>query len=331
MDFTKQQLISSIFDPNLRNFDELCLQIFRYQYQFNEVYRKYCQFIAVNDPHEIQHISQIPFLPITFFKSHTVLSTHEPAQIVFSSSATGGMGQSKHLVSDLSLYHQSSQIAFEQNFGMLKDYCFLALLPSYLEREGSSLIYMVQQFMNASKHPLNGFFLYEYETLKNRIEQLERMNQNYVVFGVSFALLDFAEQAGTAIKTGKVIETGGMKGRKKELTKMEVYSFLKQALQTESIYSEYGMTELLSQVYSDTQGNYRCNPWMRVLISDPNDPFHYLGHQKTGLINMIDLANINSCCFIQTSDLGRTYANGTFEVLGRLDHSDLRGCSLLIA
>ncbi len=326
-----QQFINSIFEPNLSNFDELCLQIFRFQFENNSIYRKYCNYIGINDEKKIKFIREIPFLPITFFKYHTIISSNDPIQKIFYSSSTAGTGQSKHHITDLSIYQKSFVKGFESKFGPVKDYCFLALLPSYLEREGSSLIYMVQHFMKESKHPLNGFFLYEYLTLKNRIQQLESLNQPYILFGVSFALLDFMEQAGTEIKMGKVIETGGMKGRKKEITKMEVNFLLQQGLKTNSICSEYGMTELLSQAYSEPNGQFTCNSWMRIFISDPNDPFKFLGDNKTGVINIIDLANINSCCFIQSSDLGRTLENGAFEVLGRVDNSDLRGCSLLIA
>lgn len=324
-----QQLINSIFEPNLRNFDDLCLHFFQFQFENNYIYRKYCNYIGINGIKKINNIREIPFLPITFFKHHTVITSKDPIQKTFTSSSTAGIGVSKHHITDLSLYHKSIVSGFEKKFGSIKDYCFLALLPSYLEREGSSLVYMVQQLMNQSKHPLNGFFLYEYNTLRNRIQQLERMNQPYILFGVSFALLDFIEQAETEIKIGKVIETGGMKGRKKEITKMEVKFLLHQGFKTDSIFSEYGMTELLSQAYSEPNGQYTCNSWMRVLISDPNDPFRFIGDHKTGVINIIDFANINSCCFIQTSDLGRTFKNGAFEVLGRLDNSDLRGCSLL--
>ncbi len=325
------QLYNSIFDSNLNNFDELCFNVFGFQYQNNEIYRKYCNYIGVFEPAAIRNIEKIPFLPISFFKTHPILSSTQPVQKIFSSSATGGMGQSKHYITDLNIYIKSFVSGFERKFGKTENYCFLALLPSYLEREGSSLIYMVQHLMNLSKHPLNGFFLYEHKTLSERMEQLERMNQPYILFGVSFALLDFISSAKIEMKTGKVIETGGMKGRKKELTKMEVQNRLREALKTEFIYSEYGMTELLSQAYAFNDDMYDCPPWMRILISDPNDPFSIMGTNKTGVINVIDLANINSCSFIKTADLGRMDKAGKFEVLGRMDNSELRGCSLMIS
>lgn len=324
------QLYNSIFDSNLSNFDEFCFNLFEFQYQNNEIYRKYCNCIGISEPGTIRTIEKIPFLPISFFKTHRVLSSKQPIQKVFSSSATGGMGQSHHYITDLNIYIKSFVSGFERVFGKAQSYCFLALLPSYLEREGSSLIYMVQHLMNLSKHPLNGFFLYEHKTLAERIEQLERLNQPYVLFGVSFAMLDFIENARVEMKIGNIIETGGMKGRKKEITKMEVQTRLREGLKTDFIYSEYGMTELLSQAYAFHDGMYDCPPWMRILISDPNDPFSYMSTNKTGIINVIDLANINSCSFIQTADLGRKNESGQFEVLGRMDNSELRGCSLMI-
>ncbi len=326
----QQQWIDKISSSNIGNSDELFLEVFRFQYQNCKIYHEYCYHIGVSDPAAIQAIAEIPFLPVEFFKSHRVVSGSGDAELVFSSSATGGRGQSRHYVSNRRIYEDSFVRCFEQHFGSTGRYCFLALLPSYLEREGSSLIYMVDHLAKLSTHPLSGFFLYEYQVLKQRIMQLEKMQQPYIVFGVSFALLDFAEQAPVELKSGLLIETGGMKGRKKEITRMEVLAQLKKGLNTDNIYSEYGMTELLSQAYAGIDGLYEGPAWMRVLISDPNDPFTYAAIGKTGLINVIDLANINSCCFIRTSDLGRLHANGKFEVLGRLDHSDLRGCSLLI-
>ncbi|MBC7382314.1 MAG: acyl transferase [Bacteroidia bacterium] len=330
MFFSEQQLINAIFNSNLNNFDELCLHLFRVQYKNNKIYRKYCNFIGITDPTVIRVVEKIPFLPVSLFKTHQVLASDKPVHTTFFSSATGGSGQSKHYLTDITLYQKSFITAFELKFGSTQNYCFLALLPSYIEREGSSLIYMVQHLMNVSAHPLNGFFLYDHLKLQQRIKTLEESAQNYVLFGVSFALLDFVKKADVEIKTGKIIETGGMKGRKKEMTKMEVQQRLQQGLKTTAVYSEYGMTELLSQAYAKNDGMYDCPPWMKVFISDPTDPFVYVDCGKTGVVNVIDLANINSCCFIQTSDLGRKNKQEQFEVLGRLDHSDLRGCSLMI-
>ncbi|MBP7511360.1 MAG: acyl transferase [Bacteroidia bacterium] len=319
-----------LFNSKITNFEDLCLELFQFQFQRNSVYQNYCKHVGIENLTQIKEASKIPYLPIQFFKTFEVKSFEEPSQKTFYSSSTGGNGQSKHLVKSLKIYEESFVRGFEIFFGPIEKHCILGLLPSYLEREGSSLIYMVQHLMHLSKHPLNGFFLYEHQTLQDRILHLERLGQTYYIFGVSFALLDFVQKFPTPIVHGKIIETGGMKGRKKEITKIELYTELEEAFKTKNIFSEYGMTELLSQAYSKIDGRYQCPPWMHVSVVDPNDPFTELPSGKTGLIRVIDLANKYSCGFILTSDLGKSYGDGTFEVLGRLDNSDLRGCSLMV-
>lgn len=323
-------LAERIFQSKVTNFDELCLEVFEFQYLNNPVYQKYCQLLGIQDTGNIKVANAIPYLPIDFFKTQEVKSFEESAAKIFFSSATGGNGQSKHLVKDLSVYEKSFLTAFEDYFGPIENTCFLGLLPSYLEREGSSLVYMVQHLMQASGNPFNGFFLYENHVLINRIKQLEQIGKPYFIFGVSFALLDFAKEYPIQLVHGKIIETGGMKGRKKEITKSELYLQLSQAFETKQIFSEYGMTELMSQAYAAIDGKYVCPPWMKISIVDPNDPFSLVQQNKTGVIRIIDLANLHSCSFIQTSDLGKSHEDGRFEVLGRLDNSDLRGCSLMV-
>jgi phenylacetate-coenzyme A ligase PaaK-like adenylate-forming protein len=323
-------LVQRIFQSNVTNFEDLCLEVFHFQYANNEVYKKYCQLVGINENKFPTSISQIPFLPIDLFKTHAVKSfTQEPEKIFFSS-ATGGKGQSQHLVQTISIYETSFTSAFENYFGPIQQTCFLGLLPSYLEREGSSLIYMVQKLMKISGHPLNGFFLYEHEALKERILQLEKKEQPYYLFGVSFAILDFASKFSLPMKYGKIIETGGMKGRKKEITRHQLNQELNQAFSENAIYSEYGMTELMSQAYAKGEGFYESPPWLKIQIVDPNDPFTEKPIGQSGLIRVIDLANLYSCSFIQTSDLGSAKVDGSFEVLGRIDYSDLRGCSLMV-
>lgn len=309
----------------------MCLELFQFQYQHNEVYQKYCSYLGINEASQIKNLNEIPYLPIEFFKQFEIKSFKEKATKIFYSSSTGGNGQSAHHVKDLALYEKSFITGFENYFGKINHSCFLGLLPSYLEREGSSLIYMIQKLMQVSTHSLNGFYLFEHETLLQKINQLEQSKQNYYLFGVSFALLDFAEKFNVQIKHGKIIETGGMKGRKKEITKQELYTHLENAFHTKQIYSEYGMTELMSQAYAGIDGLYKSEAWMKVSVVDPNDPFTELPDGKTGLLRVIDLANLYSCAFILTSDLGKKHADGSFEVLGRHDRSEMRGCSLMVS
>lgn len=320
-----------IFNSNLNNFEELCLEAFSFQFHNNQVYRQYCQLIGINDEKRINGIHQIPHLPVEFYKTLEIKSGKFEAQKIFESSGTTGMLNSKHHVADLSIYKESFTKCFEYFFGDIKSYCFLGLLPSYLEKNNSSLIYMVQELMSISGNPQNGFFLFEHDVLMNRIKNLEAQQQNYILFGVSFALLDFAEKFQLEMKYGRIIETGGMKGRKKEITKDEVLKQLNSGFHTDKIHSEYGMSELLSQAYSMQGGLYESPAWMKVQTTEINDPGKLSKAGKTGVVQVIDLANIHTCCFIKTSDLGIVHEDGKFEILGRLDHSDMRGCSLLIA
>lgn len=308
----------------------MALQTFAHQYKENEVYRQYCQHLGITQTESITNSLQIPFLPVSFFKTHAVKSFRAEPSIIFKSSATGGMGQSEHALLTMHYYETSFMRSFEATFGSVKNKCILGLLPSYLEREGSSLIYMVQHLMQQSGHALNGFFLFEHQILLERLIHLEQKKESYFLFGVSFALLDFAQKHALPLNHAIIIETGGMKGRKKEITRAELMAALKNAFGTSQIYSEYGMTELLSQAYANIGGLYHCSPWMQIRISDLNDPFTFLIPGKTGIINVIDLANQESCAFIQTADLGKLNERGEFEVLGRADHSDIRGCALMI-
>ncbi len=307
----------------------MALKVFNFQYQNNQVYQNFCNLLKVN-PTEVTAIEKIPFLPIEFFKNQLVICGEEKPDITFLSSGTTGQNQSKHLVKDVSVYVESFTKGFEQFYGKIDEYCFLALLPSYMEREGSSLIYMTEYLVKHSKHPLSGFYLNNYNELIETIKKLKRQKQQTILIGVSFALLDLAEQHQIDLSDIIIMETGGMKGRRKEMTRTELHAIYKERFNVNQIHSEYGMTELLSQAYSKGNGLFETPSWMKILIREPNDPFHLLSNNQTGGINVIDLANYNSCSFIATQDLGKIYDNHTFEVLGRFDNSDLRGCNLLI-
>ncbi|MDQ7948089.1 MAG: acyl transferase [Pedobacter sp.] len=307
----------------------MALQIFRLQAQHCQVYRDYIFHLGV-DPAIITDYHQIPFLPISFFKSHTVVSSAAPAAITFSSSGTTGQSTSKHVVTDLYMYEKSFNAAFAEFYGQAEDYCILALLPSYLEREGSSLIYMVDALLQQSKHSSSGYFLHDLDRLFDTLQQLKKTRQRTLLIGVTYALLDFVEQFQPDFAELIVMETGGMKGKRKEMVREELHEILTKGFGVEKIHSEYGMTELLSQGYSAGNGIFNCPPWMKILLRDTADPLSLVQHKSSGGINVIDLANINSCAFIATQDLGKTHANGSFEVLGRFDHSDIRGCNLLV-
>lgn len=309
-------------------FEAKALQVFHYQYEVVSVYRQFCDLLK-KTPATVNALDEIPFLPIEFFKSHTILSKDAKADITFSSSGTTGQHTSKHHVADLQLYEKSFTKGFEYFFGAVDDQTILALLPSYLEREGSSLIYMVNALLQQTKHAESNFYLYDTDTLIDTLLSLEAMGRKTLLLGVSFALLDLVEKHSLSLQHTKVMETGGMKGRRKELIREALHQELKKGFNVDNIYSEYGMTELLSQAYSMGDGRFSCPPWMKILIRNTEDPFQLLTN-KTGGINVIDLANIHSCCFIATQDLGRAYQNGTFEVLGRFDNSDIRGCNLLV-
>lgn len=303
--------------------------MFRFQYDNNTVYQEFCDLVK-RDKSNVKALTDIPFLPIQFYKSHAILSCQEPVAITFTSSGTSGMTTSKHLVTNLNFYKQSFRTAFSQFHGSIENYVILALLPSYLEREGSSLIYMVEDMITQSNHPDSGFYLHNYEELALKLEELDTSGQNVLLIGVTYALLDLIEKQSFHLKNTIIMETGGMKGKRKELIREELHQLLCNGFGVSSIHSEYGMTELLSQAYSFGNGIFECPPWMSVLIRDPEDALTYVSDGKTGGINVIDLANINSCSFIATQDLGKKYPNHSFEVLGRFDASDIRGCNLMI-
>ena len=311
-------------------FNAAVIEIFRHQHLNNRVYQEFCDHLKIV-PDQVENISQIPFLPIQFFKTHPIKTGTFNAQETFLSSGTTGENQSKHFVKDLSLYEKSYLNAFQQFYGNVKEYCVLALLPSYLERKGSSLIYMAEDLIEKSNHSDSGFFLDNYAKLMKILQKNIKNGQKTILLGVSFALLDLAEQHQIDLSKVIIMETGGMKGRRKELTRAELHRIYKTSFNATEIHSEYGMTELLSQAYSKGEGIFETPPWMKIIIRDINDPFTTLENNRTGGINIIDLANIDSCSFIATQDLGKKLADHQFEVLGRFDNSDLRGCNLLIS
>lgn len=311
------------------------LATFRYQYENVGIYRKFVEFLKVN-PDEVSQLDKIPFLPIEMFKNHQILDKNVTADLFFQSSGTTQMNLSKHFIADPELYEESIYKSFEQFIGKPEDFIFLGLLPSYLERQNSSLIHMVDYLMKKSDKPENGYFLYNHADLFDLLNQLE--DRKVILFGVSFALLDFLDYCHSEqnkkslnfLENLIVIETGGMKGRKEEMTKDELLKILQEGFQTDKIYSEYSMTELLSQAYSLGNNEYQCPNWMRIMIRNAEDPLTYEQEGRTGAINIIDLANTHSCSFIATQDLGKIWGD-KFQVLGRIDHSDIRGCSLLVS
>ena len=312
-----------------KQFEKMALKVFRYQYENNLVYQQFCDFLKV-EKHSVKSLAHIPFLPIQFFKSHEVVSNHDVIQETFTSSGTTGMITSRHLVTDVSLYEQSYRLAFSEFYGNIEDYVVLALLPSYLERSGSSLIYMVQDLIALSNNENSGFYLHNYDALIAKLTALDHAGQNVLLIGVTYALLDLVEQHNFHLKNTIIMETGGMKGKRKEMIREELHAVLCEGFGVSSIHSEYGMTELLSQAYSLGNGVFECPSWMQVLIRDTEDALAYVADGKTGGVNVIDLANLNSCSFIATQDLGKKQPNNSFEILGRFDHSDIRGCNLMV-
>jgi hypothetical protein len=322
--------ISDIFNiQNQSDFDTAALEVFRFQHQHNLVYQEFCLHLGKTTSN-VKEVDQIPFLPIEFFKSKTIVSDKSKAQALFTSSGTTGTSTSAHHVTDLSIYQESYLSCFEQFYGSVSDYCVLALLPSYLERQGSSLIYMVDDLIQRSNHTDSGFYLDEFESLKNKLIKLDAEGNKILLIGVSFALLDFVEKHPLKLKNTIIMETGGMKGRRKEVIRAELHKTLESGFGVDTIHSEYGMTELLSQGYSMGNGIFKTPAWMQIRIRDTEDPLSIQPYGKTGGLNVIDLANINSCSFIATQDLGKSYADGSFEILGRFDHSDVRGCNLMV-
>lgn len=310
--------------------ESLALELFRYQYGANALYRAYVDALRVK-PEAVRSVLQIPFLPIQFFKTHRVTAGEFEPAVIFESSGTTQTLNSRHLVKDTDIYVRSFMEAFRLFYGPVENFVVLGLLPSYLERQHSSLVYMVQEMIVRSGRPESGFYLYEHEKLAHTLQALEAQKQPVLLIGVTFGLLDFAEQYQLQLQHTIVMETGGMKGRREEWTREELHAFLQQKLGVPAIHAEYGMTELLSQAYSAGKGTFRCPPWMQVLVRDENDPFQLAASNAAGVINVIDMANIHSCAFIATDDIGRLHADGSFEVLGRLDNSALRGCSLMVS
>ncbi|MDF1573946.1 MAG: acyltransferase [Bacteroidales bacterium] len=315
---------------NEETFRAAALEVFHYQSKHSPVYRDYLAALKIN-PYQIIKAEDIPFLPIEFFKSHTVLAEGKDAEVIFESSGTSGVSPSRHHVADTGLYRESFLRSFNASYGSPEELCILALLPSYLERESSSLVYMMNQLIRWSKHSDSGFYLDQMKELSAILQKRNNDHHPTLLLGVSFALLDLAEKHPMSLERNiTVMETGGMKGRRKEMVRGELHEALMHAFNLDAVHSEYGMTELLSQAYSRGQGLFHPPPWMKILIRDPNDPFSLLPAGQSGGINIIDPANLYSCSFIATGDLGKTHEDGSFEVLGRFDHSDIRGCNLLV-
>ena len=307
----------------------MALKVFRFQYENNLIYQEFCDFLKTN-VQRVKSLEQIPFLPIQFFKSQKVVSNKNSIQETFTSSGTTGLMTSKHFVTDISLYEESYRKGFSQFYGNIEDYVVLALLPSYLEREGSSLIYMVEDLIQMTNNTESGFYLHNHEELIEKLVKLDNGGQNVILIGVTYALLDLIEKQTFNLKNTIIMETGGMKGKRKEMIREELHAQLCTGFGVYAIHSEYGMTELLSQAYSLGEGVFECPSWMQILVRDTEDALTFVKEGKTGAINVIDLANVNSCSFIATQDLGKKNPNTTFEVLGRFDNSDIRGCNLMV-
>jgi phenylacetate-coenzyme A ligase PaaK-like adenylate-forming protein len=324
-----QDFTSSLHRINEANFEDIALQLFRYQATNNRIYKHYVDSLGL-DIVKIASINQIPFLPIEFFKTQDIVSGNWLPEVEFTSSGTSGLANSRHKVSDLSFYLTNAESIFNRFFGPLNNYHFLALLPSYLERNGSSLIAMMNHFIKKSESTLSGFYLGNEEELATKFNELVSSTKKVIIWGVSFALLDLAERFQLDLSNCLIVETGGMKGRRKEMIREELHHFLTNRFNVRAIASEYGMTELLSQAYSLGEGKFVGPPWVKILIREVNDPFVSAHFDKVGGINVIDLANAHSCAFIETQDLGKMSQSGYFEVVGRIDNSDLRGCNLMV-
>ena len=329
-------LAKKVMHASESNFDDIALEIFKTQYENNETYNTFCNYLKV-DVEKINAILQIPFLPIQFFKTKEIKTTAFKEEIIFESSGTTGSINSKHFVKDKTIYEASYSAGFKQFYGNINEYCIIGLLPSYLERQHSSLVYMVNDLIAKSEHANSGFYLYDYEKLKNVLLENENAKQKTILIGVTYALIDFAEQFPIKLNYTIIMETGGMKGRREELTRTQVHKILSDNFELENIHSEYGMTELLSQAYSTEKGIFKCSNTMKILIRSEDDPFEILTKIEddkkfiSGGINIIDLANLYSCSFIATDDAGKQYEDTSFEIIGRLENSDIRGCGLMIA
>lgn len=322
--------INDIFNiSSEKEFESLALKIFKHQFENNPVYRSFCDLLYVH-PSDVHVIEDIPFLPIQFFKSHRVLASKDPISNIFKSSGTSGQERSKHMVTDISIYEKSFRKTFAEFYGNIKDYVVMALLPSYVEQGDSSLVFMVNDLIKQSGHVKSGFYLSDQKELSNTLNSLNDAGEKSILIGVSYALLDLVESYSFHLKNTIIMETGGMKGRRKEMIRQELHEALKRGFGVNEIHSEYGMTELLSQAYSEGHGRFSCPPWMKIMIRNTEDALSLEPKGKTGGINVIDLANINSCSFIATQDLGKSYEDDSFEVLGRFDNTDIRGCNLMV-
>ncbi|MEP6514531.1 MAG: acyl transferase [Parafilimonas sp.] len=318
--------VNNIFE-NAESFFERANSIFQYQRKTNKVYQKWCEAFN-SEKNSIGSLTDFSFLPISFFKTHEIKCGEFEPQVVFESSGTAQQLHSHHYVKDVNIYNKSFLKCFENFYGDVKNLCILGLLPSYLERKNSSLVMMADELIKQSAHLQSGFYLYDFEKLSNVLKDLENAKQQTLLIGVTFALLDFAEQFPVQLKYTTVMETGGMKGRREELTRQQVHEMLCEKFGLNAVHSEYGMTELLSQAYSKGNGRFFCAPWMKVLVRDEDDPL-LVKTVGRGALNIIDLANVYSCSFIATDDTGYVYEDGSFGVWGRLDNSDVRGCSLM--
>lgn len=327
---TRAQLKTAILNATPSTFDKLALQVFLYQYEKNAVYRQFVDLLGII-PSSVQEIEKIPFLPISLFKSHLIKSGNWQEETIFSSSGTTGQINSQHFIRDIDFYHEITKLGFEKFYGKVENYCILALLPAYLERKGSSLVHMANYFIQLSKNTKSGFYLYNYEELAHQLQYNQKHQIPTLLLGVSFALWDLAEQFPMDLSDIIIMETGGMKGRRKEVTRGELHAIYKEGFNASQIHSEYGMTELLSQAYSKGNGVFHATTTMKIKIREITDPFAFQVNGKVGGVNIIDLANLDSCSFIATDDLGRLFEDNSFEILGRFDDSDVRGCNLLIA
>lgn len=325
-----EEYIQKLFEIDTESdFNDLSIAAFHFQYKHIAIYRQFVDSRKIL-PQKIAHFSQIPFLPISFFKTHALIAEKEKTQKIFKSSGTTDSSRCQHFVQNLSLYEQAFFLGFENIYGSVSNYCILALLPSYIENGDSSLVYMAEKLIQKSKHKESGFYLNNLNELINKLEDLENRNQKTILLGVSYALLDVIEKKQFQLKNTIIMETGGMKGRRKEMIREELHQKLSLGFGTDKIHSEYGMTELLSQTYSTGNGIFENPPWMKILIRDVNDPTAFLPIGQSGGINVIDLSNLYSISFIETKDLGKILPTGQFEILGRFDNSDVRGCNLLI-
>jgi len=328
--FLQKYMQNNVFNiKNKEDFKQMAFSVFRHQFENNKVYRSFCDLLYIH-PSDIHSLEQIPFLPIQFFKNKKIISSLEEVQEVFTSSGTTGSITSKHYVTDIEFYKESYLKGFAHFYGNIEDYAVLALLPNYLERKGSSLVYMVADLIKRSKNKKSGFYLNNIDELAKKLIHLDKKGQKILLIGVSFALLDLIEKHKFQLKNTIVMETGGMKGRRKELVRDELHQILQNGFGVDAIHSEYGMTELLSQGYSKGNGIFETPSWMRILTRDTEDALTILPTGKAGGINIIDLANYNSCSFLATQDLGKVHQNGTFEIIGRFDNSDIRGCNLMV-